>query len=106
VVIENGKYKGAETCFPQYGIGIDARTGDALFMDVHELHGNLPMIPIDKDARRLSIVCYLREKVWIRTKGKSIVFMKKHNQNIKNITNSAMTKKRYSKNTKNRTRKT
>lgn len=27
-VIESGKFTGGETCFPQYGIGVDVRTGD------------------------------------------------------------------------------
>ena len=85
VVIENGKYEGAETCFPQYGIGVDVRTGDMLFMNVHELHGNLPMKAVDKDARRLSIVCYLREKLWRRTRGKTASFVKKHNKTVKDI---------------------
>jgi hypothetical protein len=85
VVIENGKYSGAETCFPQYGIGVDVRTGDMLFMNVHEMHGNLPMKPIDKDARRLSIVCYLREKLWKRTRGKTAAFAKKHNRTVHDI---------------------
>jgi len=85
VVIENGKYSGAETCFPQYGIGVDVRTGDMLFMNVHEMHGNLPIKLIDKDARRLSIVCYLREKLWKRTRGKSEIFVKKHNKTVRNI---------------------
>jgi hypothetical protein len=84
-VIENGKYSGAETCFPQYGIGVDVRTGDILFMNVHKLHGNLPMKPIDKDARRLSIVCYLREKLWRRSKGKGVEFVKEHNKQIADI---------------------
>ena len=77
VVIENGKYEGSETCFPQYGIGVDVRTGDMLFMNVHELHGNLPMKVVDKDARRLSIVCYLREKLWRRDAWKKCEFCKK-----------------------------
>ena len=54
-VIERGKYKGAETCFPQYKIGVDVRSGDILFMDVHQPHANLPLILEDKDAVRLSI---------------------------------------------------
>jgi hypothetical protein len=85
VVIENGKYSGAETCFPQYGIGVDVRTNDMLFMNVHEMHGNLPMILIDKDARRLSVVCYLREKLWKRTRGKSAHFLKKHNKTVRDV---------------------
>jgi hypothetical protein len=57
VVIETGKYKGGETCLPQYGIGVDVRTGDVLYMDVHQPHGNLPLDLETPDAIRLSIVC-------------------------------------------------
>jgi len=85
VVIENGKYSGGETCFPQYGIGVDVRTGDVLYMDVHEAHGNLPIITQDKGAKRLSIVCYLRKKIWENTKNKTKKFMLKHNKTIKNL---------------------
>lgn len=66
-VIAHGKYEGGETCFPQYGVGVNVEPGDVLFMNVHEWHGNLPIKPIDKDAKRLSIVCYLRTGVWSKT---------------------------------------
>jgi hypothetical protein len=78
VVIERGKYTGAETCFPQYGVGVNVRMGDVLFMDVHEWHGNLPIRLENKDAVRLSIVCYLRHRLWEKTRGKSKKFMKRH----------------------------
>ena len=84
-VIEHGKYKGGETCFPQYGIGVDVRTTDILFMDVHEWHANLPIKLESPDAIRLSIVCYLRYNVWNRTKHKPKTFMIRHNKTIKNI---------------------
>lgn len=84
-VIERGKYKGAETCFPQYGIGVNVRNGDVLFMDVHEWHGNLPMIAESKDATRLSIVCYLRHNVWKNTKGIKKNEMIKHNESVNHI---------------------
>ena len=85
VVIENGKYEGGETCFPQYGIGVDVRTGDVLYMDVHEAHANLPIILETPEAIRLSIVCYLRKSVWHQTRGKSKKFMLKHNKTVKNL---------------------
>jgi len=85
VVIEDGKYTGGETCFPQYGIGVDVRTGDVLYMDVHQPHGNLPIILEDKDARRLSIVCYLRKNIWEQSKNKTKKFMIQHNKSIKNL---------------------
>jgi hypothetical protein len=85
VVIEHGKYKGGETCFPQYGIGIDVRSGDILFMDVHQPHGNLPVELNTKDAKRLSIVSYLRKNIWDQTNGKTKKFMEKHSKTMKNI---------------------
>ena len=84
VVIEKGKYKGGETCFPQYGIGVDVREGDILFMDVHQWHANLP-IQLEKDAERMSVVCYLRKKIWERTKHKTRAFMQNHNKTLKRL---------------------
>jgi hypothetical protein len=84
-VIERGQYKGSETCFPQYGVGVNVRNGDVLFMDVHEWHGNLPMILESKDATRLSVVCYLRHNVWKNTKGIKKNEMMKHNESVKHI---------------------
>ena len=91
VIEHGGEYSGAETCFPQYGIGINVRTGDILFMDVHEWHANLPMIVTDSPSSektiRLSIVCYLRHNVWNRSKGKTKKYMIQHNKTIKKILN-------------------
>lgn len=84
-VIEKGEYTGAETCFPQYGIGVDVRTGDILFMDVHQPHSNLPMHKKTEDAVRLSIVCYLRKKVWERTRGKTRRFRDNHNKKMQTM---------------------
>lgn len=84
-VISRGKYKGAETCFPQYGVGVNVRSGDILFMDVHQPHANLPMIMEDKDAIRLSIVCYLRTNVWLRTKNRTRRFYESHNKTVKSL---------------------
>ena len=83
VVIENGKYTGGETCFPQYGIGVDVRTCDILFMDVHQPHANLPIKLEDSEAKRLSIVCYLRKNIWEKTKNKTKKYMEKHNKTLK-----------------------
>jgi len=84
-VIEDGKYEGAETCFPQYGIGVDVRSGDVLMMDVHQWHGNLKMNPGSKDVKRLSIVCYLRTQIWHKTKHMTKKQMVKHNKTVKNL---------------------
>lgn len=84
-VIEDGDYTGGETCFPQYGIGVNVRTGDILLMDVHQIHGNLPIQFKTPDAIRLSIVCYLRQKIWENTKHKTKKFMLRHNKTMKTL---------------------
>merc|ERR1712226_858813 len=43
-VIENGKYTGGFTGFPQFGVAVDVRTSDYLSMDVHQWHCNTPFI--------------------------------------------------------------
>lgn len=70
VVIERGtRYSGAYTCLPQYGVGVDVRMGDFLAMDVHEWHGNTPMMHTGSDTVRLSLVSYLRDGVWKLSQG-------------------------------------
>lgn len=70
IVIERGApYKGSHTGFPQYGVAVDCRTGDFLAMDVHQIHGNTPMIPTDDTSQRLSLVSYLRENIVKHCKG-------------------------------------
>jgi hypothetical protein len=107
-VIQHGLYDGAETCFPQYGIGVDVRTYDVLYMDVHVPHANLPIIYKSNHAIRLSIVCYLRISIFKQTRHKSHSFMKQHIQHLKiHSTNTRNKKKTTTKNTttKNTTRK-
>jgi hypothetical protein len=78
VIERDGHYTGGETCLVAYGVGADVRTGDILFMNVHEIHGNLPIHYTSKDAKRLSVVAYLRERIWQKTKGMSRVAMQRH----------------------------
>ena len=62
-VLEKGNYKGGYTIFPQYGVGVNVRQGDFLAMDVHEWHANSKIILENKDAERISFVCYLRNSI-------------------------------------------
>jgi hypothetical protein len=87
-ILEQGKYHGGYTVFPQFGVAVDARHGDFLSMDVHQWHSNTEIYetPEDKDYNattqsdfkdnpevgtaglykpytRISFVCYLREKI-------------------------------------------
>lgn len=88
VVFEReGSYTGGETCFPQYGLGVDVREGDILLMDVHEPHGNLPIKLKTSGSERLSVVCYLRTGVWEMTKGKSRGFHKEYTEKMKKVFN-------------------
>ena len=56
VVLEEGKYDGAYTGFPQFGVAIDVKEGDFLAMNVHEWHANTKIIPKTEDYTRLSLV--------------------------------------------------
>ena len=87
-VLEHGEYNGGIFMIPAYGIGVDLRRGDVLVADVHQYHCNsemwttpeqdarnlrLPKIHKDNvsvgtlgagtDYSRISLVCYLREKM-------------------------------------------
>ena len=77
IVCEEGEYDGGCTGFPQYGVAFDVRDGDFLAMDVHEWHCNTDIKgkrkrnekgELEDDFLRLSLVCYLREKM-LRCKG-------------------------------------
>jgi hypothetical protein len=83
-VIQKGDYRGGETCLVQYGVGVNVRSGDILLMGVHNLHGNLP-IYFEKDAIRLSIVCYLRINLWKRTRNWSQEKCDEHISTINNL---------------------
>ena len=87
-VIEQGSYHGGYTVFPQFGVGINLRSGDFVAMDVHQWHANTPIYETEEDKQhnetiesdfkdnpevgtvglyqkytRISFVCYLREKI-------------------------------------------
>jgi len=87
-VIEQGSYHGGYTVFPQFGVGVNLRSGDFAAMDVHQWHANTPIHETDEDKQRneiivsdfkdnpdvgtvglyqkytrISFVCYLREKI-------------------------------------------
>jgi hypothetical protein len=109
-VIEKGKYHGGYTVFPQFGIGIDLRTGDFTVMDVHEWHSNTEIYETKEDIEfnkniksefkdnpnigtegiytkytRLTFVCYLREKILLCDKNNiDERFLKKSKYIIKN----------------------
>jgi hypothetical protein len=56
-----GDFEGGGYAFPQYRVAIDARMTDVLLADVHQPHGNLPIIGEMGQYERVSLIFYLRE---------------------------------------------
>lgn len=52
-----GCFQGGEFCFPKYKIAFDYQPGDVLFADVHEAHGNFPVI----GGERVASVFFVRK---------------------------------------------
>jgi len=64
VLSNNGNYSGGYLILPEVRIAIDVRPGDLLLVNNHEfMHGNTPIEVHDDVAERISLVCYLREKM-------------------------------------------
>lgn len=63
VAIRNGTYEGCHFVVVRWGVGFDLQNGDVLMVDVHQWHGNTPMIKHEKEATRLSLVMYYRENM-------------------------------------------
>lgn len=63
VLSNNGKYTGGYLVFPEVRVAVNVRPGDLLLVNNHEIiHGNTPIVCED-GAERISLVCYLREKM-------------------------------------------
>lgn len=63
VVIREGKYSGARLVFPDFRKAVHLDTGDLIFFDPHEFHGNTKIVELTPNAVRCSIVFYYREKI-------------------------------------------
>jgi hypothetical protein len=64
VLSNNGNYSGGYLVLPEVRIAINVRPGDLLLVNNHEcMHGNTPIEINDEVAERISLVCYLREKM-------------------------------------------
>jgi hypothetical protein len=62
-VVQGGKYSGGYTVFPEFRVAVDMRTSDVLLADVHEWHGNTPIVGITPKYERIACVFYYREKI-------------------------------------------
>ena len=64
VLSNNGNYSGGYLVLPEVRLAINVRPGDLLLVNNHEcMHGNTPITTHDDIAERISLVCYLREKM-------------------------------------------
>lgn len=61
LVVAGHSFEGGQLCFPRYGIALCTEPGDFVAMDVHEWHGNLPIVHTRDDGFRLSLIAYVRE---------------------------------------------
>lgn len=64
LTLGDGEYTGGYLIFPEYRVAVDVRPGDLLLVNNHEIiHGNTEIKLNFPEAERISIVCYLREKM-------------------------------------------
>jgi hypothetical protein len=63
VLSNDGRFTGGYLIFPEYRIAVNVRPGDLLLVNNHEIiHGNTPIV-CEEGSERISLVCYLREKM-------------------------------------------
>lgn len=58
--MEGGAYSGGELIFPKYRCAVDMRTGGVCLADVHQYHGNAPIVGVPGQYVRISAVFYAR----------------------------------------------
>jgi hypothetical protein len=63
VVLRKGRYTGGYFVLPKWGVAFDMQNCDLLLTDVHQWHGNTPIVKIDDNATRVSLVMYYREQM-------------------------------------------
>jgi hypothetical protein len=63
VALRKGKYTGCHFVLPRWGAGFDMQNGDLLLVDVHQWHGNTPLIKHEREVTRLSLVMYYRQNM-------------------------------------------
>jgi hypothetical protein len=62
-VLDAGKYDGGYLVFPRYRVAVDMRAGGVCLADVHEFHGNTPILGVEGRYLRCSLVFYMRERM-------------------------------------------
>lgn len=57
VMATMGQFRGAEFCIPRFRVAVDYQPGDVLLANVHELHGNFPLL----EGERVTSVFFVRQ---------------------------------------------
>lgn len=60
-LIREGKFDGAHLVLPDFRVATKLDTGDVIFFDPHEFHGNTRLIPLSENYKRCTLVHYYRE---------------------------------------------
>ncbi|MEX0784677.1 MAG: hypothetical protein WD557_18735 [Dehalococcoidia bacterium] len=58
-ILRSGQYSGGQLIFPKYRVAVDMDTTDVLLCDVHEAHGNAPLIGEPGWERIATILYYV-----------------------------------------------
>lgn len=58
-ILRSGRYTGGQLIFPKYRVAVDMDTTDVLLCDVHEAHGNAPLIG-EPGWERIATILYYR----------------------------------------------
>lgn len=64
IVYREGDWKEGYFVLPEFGVAVDLRNTDVLFVDVHRWHGNTEIITEDPEWLRISFVLYFREYMY------------------------------------------
>ncbi len=63
VALRDGRFTGGYFVIPKWGVAFDLQNCDLLLTDVHQWHGNTPIVKIDENAKRVSLVMYYRHNM-------------------------------------------
>lgn len=62
-VLQAGSYSGGLLVLPKFRVAVDIRSTDVLLVDVHQWHGNTPIVGESRRYERISCVFYYRERM-------------------------------------------
>jgi len=87
IIHRDNSYSGGYFVLPQYRVAVDCYSGDALFADVHQWHGNTEMVLNEgyDEIFRISFVLYYRQNMFKCASPKNELLNMKNKLNYKKI---------------------